>query len=352
MPKKLTDEEKKRQKEKKLAYAKKYYAENRDKLIKYARNKCKYSKKRVFLEDDDPTESKMFKKFVSNNTPDFSRSEIQKAMIELPPKKPRKAPLPPKPVKKQVATSSKEDAAKPSKKPKPKKKLKIVEPVEEKNDGGKSLLKNLPKDIMDEGLGKFLSTSEKAKMKQTSKQINVSYNKKEFNEGMIKDINTYMDDEEEYAGQFVNTLGMINDMAGDLQPVTNKIDRYYAKYNKEIKKYDNRIIKLIKSKGFNKNVEDYLIDYFVKDNIQNSFEDYLSAVRNNDQYEDYAGDFWQQNDEGGFDIYRNATKEVGNDMKRIPNYAKKRYELIIKWIDLYYNSFGKNKLVKLPEFDY
>ena len=141
MPKILTAEQKAEQKKIRLAYAKKYYLANRDRLIKYAREKCKYAGKRVYLESDDPTKGKAFKR-ISKKDPDFSRSEIQKAIVELPPKKPRKAPLPPKPVKKSVATSSKDDA-KPKKKfiikedkPKPvikktKKKFIIKEPKEE-----------------------------------------------------------------------------------------------------------------------------------------------------------------------------------------------------------------------------
>jgi hypothetical protein len=48
--------EAKKKREKKLAYAKSYYMANRDALIKYARNKCDYKKKRVALEDDNPNE--------------------------------------------------------------------------------------------------------------------------------------------------------------------------------------------------------------------------------------------------------------------------------------------------------
>lgn len=112
MPKILTVEQKAEQKKIRLAYAKKYYLANRDRLIKYAREKCKYAGKRVYLESDDPTKGKAFKKKLKKD-PDFSRSKTQKDMIELPPKKPRKAPLPPKPVKKE--------------KPKPKKKFIIKE---------------------------------------------------------------------------------------------------------------------------------------------------------------------------------------------------------------------------------
>ena len=97
MPKKLTPAQKEEQRKIRLEYAKKYYMANRDKLIKYAREKCKYANKRIYLEDDDPTKGKQFKK-ISEKDPDFSRSETQKAIVELPPKKPRRAPLPPKPL--------------------------------------------------------------------------------------------------------------------------------------------------------------------------------------------------------------------------------------------------------------
>ena len=192
-------------------------------------------------------------------------------------------------------------------------------------------------------MGQYLGVKDKAKFNQVSKNLKINYSEKDKNKVFYRKL---VNITEKYRNEtnfsFIQALDNINATNNNLTVVNNVVTRYWKKYRETQKKQGKKIIKYIKDKKINKNVEDYLIKYFT--DTDNGYYELTSYEY--DDYEDYDSDFW---DITGYNvnIYTSATREVRNDIKDIPNVIDKYFNTIIELVDLYVKIIG-DKIVELP----
>ena len=209
----------------------------------------------------------------------------------------------------------------------------------------RATINDVPDAVMNNIMGQFLDVKDKAKFNQVSKNLNINYSEKEKNKGFYKQLDNLIDNyREQTPFAFISSLDNINNLAGNYPQVDKVIGQYYKKYGETRKKQEKNIIKYIKNKKLNKNVEDYLIKYFIGEE-GNNFNDLTQYEY--DEYEDYYGNFWKFDGGNVVGIYTTANKEVRNDIKEIPNLIKKYFKTITEIVDLYVNKIG-DKIVKLP----
>ena len=218
------------------------------------------------------------------------------------------------------------------------KKLKVVDSFKQKVG-----MADVPQDVMNL-IGNNLGTKDKAQFNQVNKNLKIDYSTKEYVDKLTTAIVDRLGDGDGGEG-FVKALDGVNSVF-EAKVVEKKINAYYTKYEKEIKKYNKRIIKHIKSLKFSEDVEKHLIKYFTGDNEYGSFRDYETELT--EEYEDYYKEYWDvgdiENDE--ITVKKVTLDVVSAHMKDLPKYAKVRYDEIIEMIDLYKTMIG-NKIIKL-----
>jgi hypothetical protein len=199
---------------------------------------------------------------------------------------------------------------------------------------------DVPQDVMNL-MGNYLGIKDKAKFNQVNKNVKVAYSEKEKNRDFYNQFESITEDyRKKTPFSFMSTLDSLNTLSRNLKKIDDVIGKYYKKYGEAQKKQEKKIIKYIKDKKLNKNVEDYLTKYFVEDDFN-----YLTQYEY-DEYEDYYGNFWSV-DGDNIRIYTTAAKEVRSDIKVIPILIKEYFNTITELVDLYVNKVG-DKIVELP----